>query len=180
MLLAFDVRLHLVNVALKSVSTTLPAFVFHMRLNIIDWNHWGEWVCVYRQIGLVDWPPVQLGLVSGAENINTFGKMHTNLSVGRSKADGFTFTYSIHQQVDSLVSWQGMSVWEMSLQLYCIHTIKGNYSPAQRVNQQQHIKEANIVCLEKNWSKFHQNAFQNAFLLVNQTQHPITKSLHHH
>lgn len=39
MLLAFDVRLHLVNVALKSVSTTLPAFVFHMRLNIIDWNH---------------------------------------------------------------------------------------------------------------------------------------------
>lgn len=40
-------------------------------------------------------------------------------------ADEFTFTYSIHHQVDSLLSWQWMWAWEMSLQLYCIHTITG-------------------------------------------------------
>lgn len=52
--------------------------VFHMRSNNIDWNHWGEWVCVYRQIRPVDWPQGQLIWVPGAANINTSGKTHTH------------------------------------------------------------------------------------------------------
>lgn len=51
--------------------------VFLMRSHIIDWSHCGEYVCIYWQVRLVDWPLVQLCGVPGATNINTSGKKKT-------------------------------------------------------------------------------------------------------
>lgn len=124
------------------------------RSNIIDWNHRGESVCVYRQIGPVDWPLVQLGRVRGAANINTSCAIHTSSSRReKSRWIHINILYSIHHQVDSLLSWQWKWAWEMSLQLYCIHIIKSNYGECKR-SECRRIKGHNIICLQNNDQSF--------------------------
>jgi len=130
-----------------SLRLCVPVF-FHM---IIDWNYWVEWVCVYRQIGLVDWPLVQLHWDPGAADINTSGNTHKSSSAEVEQMESHLHTVFIIK----LTLCSNDSECEYGK----CHLNYTAFKPFKAItaecigSQSSHIRGTNVMCLENNDQK---------------------------